>query len=224
VELLGEEVDTKVAVLAGGSRGRDADDLARAALKDEDVAQADVVAGDCHRVGGGRVGGAADLTDLAHLDALVAFMVEGVRDTVSQLVQALTERVVVAVLVVVAHLGSLFRSLGAGSFGDLFDNVYLLVVGRARSRGVNGGTGDLDRLLVNGNGAGGVDGVLVDVGASGSLEAGGQARDVNGGAGDAVFLAVAGLEAGTVLALSNVNYRAVGASGSIDLDMRLGVG
>ena len=46
MELLGEEVDTEVTVLAGGSRGADADHLARAALEDEDVAEADVVAGD----------------------------------------------------------------------------------------------------------------------------------------------------------------------------------
>jgi hypothetical protein len=61
MELLGEEVDTKVAVLAGGSRGRDADDLAGAALEDEDVTKADVVAGDGDSVGtglglGGRAG------------------------------------------------------------------------------------------------------------------------------------------------------------------------
>lgn len=98
MELLGEEVDTEVAVLASGSRGRDADDLARAALEDEDVAEADVVARDGHRVGGmgalrRRTMRAAGLTDLSNLDAVVAFRV---RNTVSQLVQSLTERVVVA--------------------------------------------------------------------------------------------------------------------------------
>lgn len=51
VELLGEQVNTKVAVLAGGSRGRDADDLARAALEDQDITIADVVARDGHGVG-----------------------------------------------------------------------------------------------------------------------------------------------------------------------------
>ena len=98
VELLGEEVDTKVAVLAGGSRGRDADDLARAALEDEDVAQADVVARDGHRVGGSRAlrrrsAGAAGLADLGNLNAVVAFRVH---NAVSQLVQSVTEGVVVA--------------------------------------------------------------------------------------------------------------------------------
>jgi hypothetical protein len=34
MQLLGEEIDTQVSVLAGGRRGRDADDLARSALED----------------------------------------------------------------------------------------------------------------------------------------------------------------------------------------------
>lgn len=101
MELLGEEVNTEVAVLARGGRGRDADDLARAALEDEDVAETDVVAGDGHSVGGmrglgrsNRGTGAAGLADLVDLNALVvAFRVH---NTVSQSVQSLTERVVVA--------------------------------------------------------------------------------------------------------------------------------
>lgn len=48
VQLLGEEVNTKVAVLASGGRGRDADDLAWSALEHQEVTQADVVAGDGH--------------------------------------------------------------------------------------------------------------------------------------------------------------------------------
>lgn len=79
MELLGEEVDTKVAVLASGSRGRDADDLARAALEDEDVAETHMVAGDGHGVGalGGlrAVGAALDIAALAGLNAVVAFRV-----------------------------------------------------------------------------------------------------------------------------------------------------
>lgn len=46
MELLGEEVHTKVAVLSGGRGGRDADDLGGAALEEEDVADPDVVARD----------------------------------------------------------------------------------------------------------------------------------------------------------------------------------
>lgn len=48
VQLLGEEVNTKVAVLASGRGGRDADDLAWPALEHQEVTQADVVAGDGH--------------------------------------------------------------------------------------------------------------------------------------------------------------------------------
>jgi hypothetical protein len=102
MELLGEEVNTKVAVLASGRRGRDADDLARAALQDEDVAKADVVAGDGHRVG--RVRGlrgslGAGLDDL--LNAVGAFMGgNAVSQLVQLIVQPSTERVVVAWLTV----------------------------------------------------------------------------------------------------------------------------
>jgi hypothetical protein len=46
VQLLGEQVNTEVAVLASGRRGRDADDLARSALEHQEVTQTDVVAGD----------------------------------------------------------------------------------------------------------------------------------------------------------------------------------
>lgn len=52
MELLGEEVDTKVAVLASLGGGSDADDLARAALKDQEIANADVVARDGNGVRG----------------------------------------------------------------------------------------------------------------------------------------------------------------------------
>ena len=45
IELLGEEIHTQVAVLAGLSRGRDANDLAWTTLQDHDIADADEVAG-----------------------------------------------------------------------------------------------------------------------------------------------------------------------------------
>jgi hypothetical protein len=46
MELLGEQVNTQVTVLTSLGGGGDADDLARAALKDQEIANADVVAGD----------------------------------------------------------------------------------------------------------------------------------------------------------------------------------
>ena len=93
VQLLGEEVDTEVAVLASGGGGRDADDLAGAALEHQEVTQADVVAGDGDGVGHLRArrllarGGLVDL----NVDVLMA----GVSDLVSQLVSASAEGVVV---------------------------------------------------------------------------------------------------------------------------------
>ena len=51
VQLLGEEVDTEVAVLARRAAGRDANDLARTALQDEQVTDAHMVARDGDGVG-----------------------------------------------------------------------------------------------------------------------------------------------------------------------------
>lgn len=103
VQLLGEEVDTEVTVLASGGRGRDADDLARAALEDEDVAKTDVVARDRHRVGGAGLLGrraaraAVGLANLGHLNAVMAFrMQDAVSQLVCSLVNSVTEGVVVS--------------------------------------------------------------------------------------------------------------------------------
>lgn len=55
-QLLGEEVDTQVAVLTSGRGGGHLDQLARTTLKDEDVTETDEVGGDGDSVGrsGGR--------------------------------------------------------------------------------------------------------------------------------------------------------------------------
>lgn len=102
VKLLGEEVDTEVAVLAGGGRGGDLDDLAGAALEDQEVTEADVVAGDGDSVGdiavagvtGAGTGGTALLVDV-HINVVVVLVATGVGDAVSQLVHAGAEAVVV---------------------------------------------------------------------------------------------------------------------------------
>jgi len=60
VQHLGEQVNTKVAVLAGLGARRDADDLARTTLEDQKVADADVVAGDGDGVGRHLGGGWVD--------------------------------------------------------------------------------------------------------------------------------------------------------------------
>jgi len=62
MQLLGEQVNAKITVLAGLARRGNADDLARAALKDQEIANADVVARDgnsvgVHLVGWGRMMG-----------------------------------------------------------------------------------------------------------------------------------------------------------------------
>jgi hypothetical protein len=52
MKLLGEQVNTEVTVLASLGGGGNADDLARAALEDQEIANADVVAGDGDSLGG----------------------------------------------------------------------------------------------------------------------------------------------------------------------------
>lgn len=102
VQLLGEEVDTEVAVLTSGRGGGDADDLARAALEHQEVAEADVMAGDGNSVGDigaagatrAGTGGCRLLVDV-DVHVVVVLMAARVGDAVSQLVDALAEGVVV---------------------------------------------------------------------------------------------------------------------------------
>jgi hypothetical protein len=51
MQLFGEEVNTEVTVLTSLGRRGDANDLARAALKNQEIANADVVARDGNGVG-----------------------------------------------------------------------------------------------------------------------------------------------------------------------------
>jgi hypothetical protein len=61
MQLLGEKINTQVSMLASGRRGCDADDLAWTTLKDQEITDADVVAGNGNGVGSGGVfGGSAD--------------------------------------------------------------------------------------------------------------------------------------------------------------------
>ena len=110
VELLGEQVNTEVAVLASGSRDGDLDDLAGAALEHQEVTNANVMAGNGDGVGQvavavtaaglATVRGTAGRSHwcgalLTDLDVNV-LTTTGVVDAVGKLVDALTERVVVA--------------------------------------------------------------------------------------------------------------------------------
>lgn len=80
MELLGEEVDTEIAVLARLCRSGDADDLAWTTLQDQQVSNADVVAGNGDGVGRTRRAGSSRITstwsthgDFAVLDNNVFF-------------------------------------------------------------------------------------------------------------------------------------------------------
>jgi hypothetical protein len=60
MQLLSEEINTQVSMLASGRRGCNADDLARTTLKDQEITDADVVAGNGNGVGSeGGFGGTA---------------------------------------------------------------------------------------------------------------------------------------------------------------------
>lgn len=50
MKLSGEKVNTEISVLAGLTRLRDADNLARSTLKNQEIANADEVARDCDGV------------------------------------------------------------------------------------------------------------------------------------------------------------------------------
>lgn len=130
VELLGEEVNTEVSVLASLGRGGDADDLAGTTLEDEQVTDADVVAwngdGVWHTTALGAVGALSSVVswcahgDFAVLDNNVFFVLntslgvvvvvtavvalKWVDDAVCGFVETVTEAVVVAFVVVIAHI------------------------------------------------------------------------------------------------------------------------
>ena len=138
VELLGEEIDSEIAVLAGLSRGSDADNLARTTLEDQEIADADVVAGNCDGVWANRTVDEPDaLTDtLADAgwaavflfnDYLFAIMVvvvrvEGVEDAVRGFLNAVTKGVVPTFIIVVTHLGT----SGWVDSGFRFDSYFFL--------------------------------------------------------------------------------------------------
>lgn len=119
MELLGEQIDTEVAVLAGlGGRG-DADDLARTALKNEKIADTDMVAwnGDGIRSSAtlnqadafantlANAGGAGLLPVNDYFFALMMVGMERMENTVGSFFKAMADGVVVTVVVVVTHFG-----------------------------------------------------------------------------------------------------------------------
>jgi len=121
LQLAGEQVNTEVTVLAGLGGDRDADHLARTALEDQDVADADEVAGD-----GDSLAGGATVAGLDDTDSLTGSIVTGtglndfvatfkwVSEIVGNTLHATAEGVVLTLVVVVTHLASLLGS-GNGS-------------------------------------------------------------------------------------------------------------
>lgn len=159
VKLAGEQVDTKVAVLASLGRGGDADHLGGAALQDQNVASTNEVAGDRNGLGGGGANTGLDNADIlantnwapfvsdnyffavimvimVTMVTMVMMVVEGVRDAVDSAFHTTTEGVVVTVVVVVTHFAS-FRVINYGSSLENFD----VVAGRSGGR--------LDTLYTN---------------------------------------------------------------------------
>ena len=135
MKLLCEEVHSEIAMLAGLSGGGDSNNLARTTLENQEVTNADVVA----RNGDGivRMAATLNITDrLMHTiadarwttlaifflnDYLLALMLgrEWVEDTVSGFLEAVTEGVVMTLVVVVSHSWStffLYNSFGFDSF------------------------------------------------------------------------------------------------------------
>ena len=103
VELLAEEVNTEIAVLASGRGGRDADDLAGAALEHHKVTEADVVARNRDSVGELRLGAtgtavrrAGDPDIFLNLNIDMTLAAAGVSDALTELVKPSAERVVAA--------------------------------------------------------------------------------------------------------------------------------
>jgi len=126
VELAGEEVHTEESQLARLRRGRYADHLARAALQDDQVTNADEVARDGDGVGGesstrldeadrltnsvAHAGGAGLVARHHHLlfptVVVVGMMAEGVEDAIGGAFDTAAKAVVLAFVVVVTHVVS----------------------------------------------------------------------------------------------------------------------
>lgn len=196
VELLGEQINTEVAVLAGGGRGGDPDDLAGAVLEHQEVADPDVVAGDRDRVGhngnaGIGTGTASRLGALyrealpaAHVAARVIFVVV---THLGLFLDAGAARLFNSGVVdVSAVFGADAAGPGAGVYGVLVDDagggllVDGAVVASVDGEGVVGAGLDAGAVLAFGNvnGAGGVvllvvlvylDAGLCEVGTRGSV-------------------------------------------------------
>jgi hypothetical protein len=115
MQLLSEEINTQVSMLPSGRRSCDADDLARTTLKDQEISDADVVAGNGNGVGSGGVfGDTADGRLAITCDGNVNFFPLAVmvmmvmrwetKDSIRSTVKTMAEGVIVTIFIVVTHL------------------------------------------------------------------------------------------------------------------------
>ena len=223
LQLAGEQVDTEVAVLASLGGDRDTDHLARATLQDEDVANADEVAGDGDGLAGGATGtglddadlltdaiGVAGGTTLVADDDVLLVVVEGVQHTVGSTLDTAAERVVVTLVVVVTHLARSGSGNGV-SDGRLSDLDFGRGVGASGLLELDFATG-ISFALVRSGGRGLVGAVVRDVSGKGR-----RAVPVRVyGLVATVVRDVVGSSAATVLSLSDVE----GVLDSLVVDLR----
>lgn len=134
MQLTGEEIDTEIAKLTRLGRSRDADDLARTTLQDDQISNANEVARDGDGVGresSARLNEAnvlphavadAGWTRLVGLDnhfllviMMVMVVVEWVKNAISCAFDTAAEAVVITIVVVISHIVSR-RSIGGANF------------------------------------------------------------------------------------------------------------
>jgi hypothetical protein len=113
MQLLGEEINTQVSVLASGSRGGNSDDLARTSLKDQEITETNVVTWDGDSVGsvgwlgggGTRTLGAWSSYGNVNLFPINMVVMMTSKDTISSTVETVTEGMMVTIFIIVTHLG-----------------------------------------------------------------------------------------------------------------------
>ena len=149
--MLGEEVDSKIAVLTSLSRGGDTDDLTGTTLEDQQIANTDVMAGN-----GDGIGHQATTLNIAnslmdsvanttrallsifllnyYLFALMLWM-ERVKYTLSSVLKATTDGVVPPLVVVVTHAWTMWLIYGCLDFNSFLSRsgmttlVFYVVIG-----------------------------------------------------------------------------------------------
>ena len=149
--MLGEEVDSKIAVLTSLSRGGDTDDLTGTTLEDQQIANTDVMAGNGDGIGhqattlniaNSLMDSVTDTTRASlsifllnyYLLALMLWM-ERVKYTLSSVLKAATDGVVPPFVVVVTHAWTMWLIYGCLDFNSFLSRsgmttlVFYVVIG-----------------------------------------------------------------------------------------------